>query len=510
MQKNKLLNEKKVLDFFVNKVKNKEINFLEDKDTISKELISLLNQLQNSSNMHEKITLAKQIWIILFENSMSFIDPDKRGYDNLFNYFEDYVNFEELIFASDSFYRDHTLHCLWVYFLGVYVHKNEDFKYLFKLELEKNKISKFLDDIQKIENNKIKNKLYNFFYIHYEVLYLNDASYCITALTHDLGYPLKKIDKINKAIRKVLPYYSIKKINEYNFDYSLEQNNYIKEFIKSLSYEVRYDISPKVEKENYDLVDKFYKSDDDGSLIGINYEFLNSLEDNEQEIILKSIDINSYITQTKNNEIILLQEVDNNNHGIMSSYLLFNLLTCFSNNEIHYKLNGNISKKSYKEHPIDRVKKDILKANIAHTTESFQISSIEGLSEFLTFIDEIEEFSRISRANQNRQFINEFCKSTIYTSQREGKRWFHIDFIFDNNEIDSLNPELTFKGKCKRFLKLFDLKNLDESINIDFKCIGKLKTDKNIYNLLLSKNQFQITINDESKDTRKYLKTRET
>ncbi|MHA1211837.1 MAG: hypothetical protein ACTSSH_05180, partial [Candidatus Heimdallarchaeota archaeon] len=43
----------------------------------------------------------------------------------LFKYFKEFVEFEELIFASDSFYRDHTLHCLWVYFLGEYLFNND-------------------------------------------------------------------------------------------------------------------------------------------------------------------------------------------------------------------------------------------------------------------------------------------------------------------------------------------------------------------------------------------------
>lgn len=78
--------------------------------------------------MHNRIEIAKNIWKLLFEGAMSYIDPDKRGYDDIFAYFDEYVNFEELIFASDSFYRDHTLHCIWVYFLGEYIKKNDDYK----------------------------------------------------------------------------------------------------------------------------------------------------------------------------------------------------------------------------------------------------------------------------------------------------------------------------------------------------------------------------------------------
>lgn len=71
--------------------------------------------------MNNKISIACKLWKVLFEAAMTSINPDKTGYDKLFKYFDAYVEFEELIFASDSFYRDHTLHCIWVYLLGEYL-----------------------------------------------------------------------------------------------------------------------------------------------------------------------------------------------------------------------------------------------------------------------------------------------------------------------------------------------------------------------------------------------------
>lgn len=49
----------------------------------------------------------------------------------MFDFFDRFVEFEELIFASDSFYRDHTLHSLWVYFLGEFLFNHPEFKSIF-------------------------------------------------------------------------------------------------------------------------------------------------------------------------------------------------------------------------------------------------------------------------------------------------------------------------------------------------------------------------------------------
>lgn len=36
-----------------------------------------------------------------------------------------------------------------------------------------------------------------------------------------------------------------------------------------------------------------------------------------------------------------------------------------------------------------------------------------------------------------------------------------VDFIFDNENLENLDPEFAFKGRCKKFLTLFDIYNLD-------------------------------------------------
>lgn len=57
---------------------------------------------------------------------------------------------------------------------------------------------------------------------------------------------------------------------------------------------------------------------------------------------------------------------------------------------------------------------NILTAMADHTSDGYKISSINTYSSFLTFIDELAEFSRISRANQNREYIIGFSSSSIY------------------------------------------------------------------------------------------------
>jgi hypothetical protein len=112
---------------------------------------------------------------------------------------------------------------------------------------------------------------------------------------------------------------------------------------------------------------------------------------------------------------------------------------------------------------------------------------------------------RISRANQNRQYINEFCKSNIYVEDG----YLNIDFTFDNTEIDNLDPEKAFKGRCKRFLTLFNISELDENLKIKLRCIGKLPYDNNVYMLEIRNKFVNITINNEEKNKPQYLKSKQ-
>ena len=120
------------MDYYLKLMEKDKIQFLVGKPEAKKCIVEGIEELKKSEDLHSKILSAKKLWKILFEVSMSYIDPDKKGYDVLFEYFDDFVEFEELIFASDKFYRDHTLHSLWVYFLGEYLYNNKEFKIYFK------------------------------------------------------------------------------------------------------------------------------------------------------------------------------------------------------------------------------------------------------------------------------------------------------------------------------------------------------------------------------------------
>jgi len=497
-----MIDEKKVLDFYLDEIKKDSIAFLRNKpwykEDISKEIINL----RQEKEMHNKIKICKNLWKLLFEASMSFIDTDRRGYDDLFQYFDEYVNFEELIFASDSFYRDHTMHCLWVYFLGEYIYKNEEFKpFFYKYGKENEHLWKICDFLRKGNHEDIFKSFIDLQDLASEFEDLNDSMRCLEALTHDLGYPIKKINSINKNIKSILPHFGIKNYSEFDFSYSDIHDNLIKDFINFISYSFTFTTDAGEEADR--IVKKILNFDEYENVEGIDEgEFL-KLTESEKEI-LKVNNLKMQLFFNYSRHMRYSKDFENYQHGIMSAFLLFRKLTVFNSKHFSY-----MDYSTLRVSKIDFIKINVLAAILMaitdHTSEGFQMSEIMNDSSFLTFIDELEEFSRISRANQNRQYINEFCKSNIYVRDE----YLNIDFIFDNDQIDNLDPERAFKGRCKRFLTLFNIRELDENFKLRLRCIGKLPYDNNVYMLEIRRRFVNITINDEEKNIPKYLKTKQ-
>ncbi|MHA2255240.1 MAG: hypothetical protein ACXAAM_04135, partial [Candidatus Heimdallarchaeaceae archaeon] len=442
-----------------------------------------------------------------------------QGYDELFKYFDEFVNFEELIFASEAYYRDHTLHCLWVYFLGEYIFREPKFSFLLKnfnrtLRIPEH-ICKYLNDL---DAPNIFGEVCLVMQSIAQMLRYEDAARCIIALTHDLGYPLRKIAKINKSIGKILPYFSISRFDQFSFQFETIQQIYIENLLELLSFKIGLELDmgdlPYEERQSvYELINRLVQLMD----------ILQNLEDPTEELFLslktdlksiseKEADVLRRIftvqaTLQKNVSAILRysNDFENYKHGILSSYLLMKTLNAFSDLSMNTNLPSNLPVAEI-DIPSINSKLNILRAIADHTSQGFQITDFRLYSDVLVLFDEIEDFSRLSRANQFRQFINEFCKTDI--GVEDG--YLKLDCIFDDPNVADLDPEIHFKDKSLKFINVFDIENLNENIKIKFRCIGKLPHNKNIYEFIIQRGLFKISINGEEVDPSDYLKTKET
>lgn len=499
-----MVNENIVLDYYLQLIADNQIEFLVGRESSKTAVIDCVNALKEADTIHQKIEVAKKLWKLLFETSMSFIDKDKHGYDGLFAYFDEFVDFEELIFASDSFYRDHTIHCLWVYFLGEYLYRHEEFSFFFQDMMEEYKIAssiinQFIDADLLDKEGTVAGVVESFA----EQEKCQGAIRCITALAHDLGYPLKKIQKINKSISKIMPHFSIENYQEFKFNYTTSQLPFIEKFLEFISMDFAINLFKGYPRKYDVLFKRIFVFDNKTGEFTIQKEEIAKLSEDEEEALRAMVSPEIGVLKGIPKYLRYADDFEQQRHGILSAFLLAKKLWFFRTIPFSYILSDHLTMEHVDFHRVN-AGITILSAIADHTSEGFQISKINTPAALLTIVDELEEFSRISRANQNRQYINQFCKTNLYAKED----WLCIDFIFDNQEIENLNPEIAFIGRCKRFLTLFDIPNLDDSVKIRLRCIGQLPANNNEYMLEISKNYAKITVNGVEQNIPGYLKSR--
>ncbi|WBW99206.1 hypothetical protein [Oceanirhabdus sp. W0125-5] len=493
------LDEKYVLNYYLKLIDEDKIKFLSGEKVYKEKIVELIRELIHEEKIHNKIEIAKKLWKYLFYEAMSFIDDDKKGYDDLFEYFDEYVRFEELIFASDAFYRDHTLHSLWVYFLGEYIVKSGNFNKFLK-DFDDEPVTQFYNELIAIKDSRFNLLTEELKYL-INSNYLKDSQRCISALTHDLGYPLKKINKINNAVKGIAPFMGMEYEEEFSFSHDVTHQYYIEKLLEILPMSFNF-ASNKYECENRQELFDIMKITKEGAIYGIHADKYEKLSDERKDDLAKILNFNFQTVEELKDKIRFSRDFENFEHGIMSAYILSKMLRCFTENSISWKQGIP----EYGDNIIRILGKyEILQAISNHTSKGYKISGIDDVSSLLLFVDEIEEFSRITKGNKNREFINEFCKTQMYADEE----FMNIDFIFDNKKIQGLDPKRAFKERCKILLRKFDISNLKENLKIRLRCLDRLEDNENEYEIIIETKFVRIMVNGVEQYIPEYLNSNE-
>jgi len=401
-----------------------EVQFLENdskgKKIVSKIIKELINDFQRaakkgdiSENLDWHATHEKglNLWHELASYALNDINRDSKGNSNLFEFLDAATEFEDILYGLERYYRDHTLHSLWVYFLGEYIlrellpniHNNLNWYLYNDIERDKSLYSSRL-----IENARKKEKKLNG-----EINKHKDAIWCIIALCHDLGYSLSKIDKLNEKVINVLKFFDITAFRHIGYSLDVEQQHLVTQFLELMAMDVR--IVP-----NGDL---------------------------KEELIKCYRDDPTYWQ--------LCRAFEKKQHGILSSYLIYKILGIFADTYVRgpaeeWGLEDDEAKENI-------IRGDILFAIAQHTFDFAYLNQIGSLAEILILADELEEFSRYGRQTLSRKYNDTTAETEISFNPHKPKQGsdININIIYEVAKHAELND--FFKDKAKKLCMVYSL-----------------------------------------------------
>lgn len=346
---------------------------------LDEEAVKALSAL-NEQDPYQKFDEAKKLWKLLVKKSIEclryydrrepFLDKPQKtpvvyGESDLNNYFESFVDFESLLYGSSPYYRDHVVHTLYVWELGL--------KQLLDNEpLMKGIKTGLLDDIKEhIDPEKVQTT-------QLEII----SMWTLAALCHDLGYPLEKARKIIDKTQSILNHF----IKNAQIPFSVnftgiqnEMNNVIVETMSSKLKPISFATSTKGRGSTLDASRGKESGDvpDVGRGLGEN-----GTKEASQKFLVR-IQPKYFMKFAAS-----LEQYD---HGIISSLILYKLLMYFKESEFamneDYTLDIEGARQFY-------IRRELLRAISAHTcTDIYHMSSF-SLSFLLHVCDDMQSWDR--------------------------------------------------------------------------------------------------------------------
>ncbi len=350
--------------------------------------------LDKDKSRFQKAKIAGKIWKVMVFDALKACSKNTRGFSELCNYIDSYIEYEDYLFAIDREYRDHMIHSIWVMMVGIFLRgKYESFcnfaysRHFMEVGNTTNRLQdKLVDEIRKYEM----------------------PLWCLVALTHDLGYPIEKTKLANLMMADMINRFGFLKQTDFDYNFTVVHQATIESLLKILTSMIFCD--ERKGKNLYRVV----------NISGRDIEYAKSFE-----------------------------KLD---HGIMSAYLLQKYIDWISEEAISIVGAEEIGFIDEKEVARIVVIWSLLKSIAAHTSIYSYTHRIEDMGCLLIICDELEEFSRYSREVET----HEWKEIGVRTSLECNSELLEMDYTFDK-DIKDEDVEDFFKKKVKTIYNHFEV-----------------------------------------------------
>lgn len=258
------------------------------------------------------------------------------GIEQLEEYHDRYTQFESLLYGASEYYRDHIFHAVRTWLIGIFclLHDSE---------------SPFIKEIQIdgiAEKEPFANKI-NFF----EKL----SIWTISALCHDLGYPLEKSQQVLEKTRNMMKEFVPNPMVLSNFAFTGVQDNINEYIVKFMSTKMK------------EVTEK------------------NNTDENREKTYYGRIQPKYYLKYTKS--------LEKNKHGIISAVIIYKMLLYFLESDFNlnddYIYNLEDARQFY-------IRREILRSISSHTCSDIYNVKNTTFSSLLFICDEMQEWGRKS------------------------------------------------------------------------------------------------------------------
>ena len=273
-------------------------------------------------------------------SSESFFHRGSLGINELDKLFDAFKGFEGMLYgASPERYRDHVIHSFKVWILGHAILKNH----------LSNKLSIF--DIEKKEFEE-----YNIEEVEWECMW------ALTALCHDVGYPIASIGKINEKARNTFKEFGLMPIADLRYSFSQQMLPFHDTVIKLMSSKP---VKQKLHYFKYEQ-NKFY------------LKFLKDFGALDNGVVSKLKPVKEqvhFFTHLQNKFYLkFLKSFDQLDHGIVSAMLISKALVYFLESDYSHDKTSPLNNRDARQFLIRR---EILRAVSSHTCLDIYHSDIK-------------------------------------------------------------------------------------------------------------------------------------
>lgn len=411
-----------LLEAFRVEVAEGNISFIESAREVERlRVLSLVADLQsifqhagpNEENLnweacHKECT---ELWKLLVRLALRAIDDESKGNARLAGFLDAAALFEETLYGLEPYYRDHTLHSVWVYLLGDFLLRGQmrptydDLNWYLYNDVE-------YDDDWASYRREARQKESD---LTAEANARRDAIWCITALCHDLGYSLSKLGKINERVAKVLDFLELQRFDRIGYRLGIEQQYLTKQFLELMADDPRIE----VDSDRDEVVVKLYRDD------------------------------SSYWR--------LCESMEKRDHGTLSAFVLYKLLGLFGD----ATLRGPAEEFGLDD---DEASDTLIRGTILYAIAQHQFmyawaDELGSLADVLLLADEAEEFSRYGRPLMTRKYFPTTARVSLGVAysgageSREAEIYVEYD-MYSGQPIEDF-----FWRKARRLVEVYHVRS---------------------------------------------------